>query len=47
MPMIWLQPPTDMAAALHAVDSFAGYDYIVFTSANAAVTCCSSVTSTS
>jgi uroporphyrinogen III methyltransferase/synthase len=33
--MIQVGPPTNLAAALRAVDSFAGYDYIVFTSVNA------------
>jgi uroporphyrinogen-III synthase len=33
--MIRLQPPTDIEAARDAVDAFAGYDYVVFTSVNA------------
>jgi uroporphyrinogen-III synthase len=33
--MIRLVPPSDIAAAVRAVESFAGYDYIVFTSVNA------------
>jgi uroporphyrinogen III methyltransferase/synthase len=33
--MIRLVPPSDITAAVRAVESFAGYDYIVFTSVNA------------
>lgn len=33
--MIRLEPPTDLDAAVMAIDAFVGYDYVVFTSVNA------------
>jgi uroporphyrinogen III methyltransferase / synthase len=35
VPMIRLEPPTDVEAAVSAIDAFSGYDYVVFTSVNA------------